>query len=62
MGIVMILLGIVIFLIGFLTPINDFYTLPIALIFIVFGFIRLINRKNDFFFVPTNANVYRIAC
>lgn len=44
MGTGLIILGIIIFLLGFLTPLNDLYTLPISIVFIVFG-INIVMRK-----------------
>ncbi len=45
MGIGLIISAIIIFFFGYLTPINDLYTLPISLIIIVFGATRVSKRR-----------------
>lgn len=41
----LILIGIVIFLLGVLTPISDLITVPISIIVIVFGIYRIVKRN-----------------
>jgi hypothetical protein len=45
MSIGLIIFGLIIFLFGLFTPVSDFYTLPISMIFIVIGIIRLIKNQ-----------------
>jgi hypothetical protein len=45
MSICLIIFGLIIFLFGFVTPVSDFYTLPISMIVIVIGIIRLIKNQ-----------------
>lgn len=45
MGKGLIILGVLIFLFGFLTPVNDFITLPISILVLVIGINRLLKRK-----------------
>jgi uncharacterized membrane protein YhaH (DUF805 family) len=45
MSICLIIFGLIIFLFGFVTPVSDFYTLPISVIVIVIGIIRLIKNQ-----------------
>ncbi len=41
----LIIIGIIIFLLGFLTPIGNYITLPISIIVIVYGINRILKRK-----------------
>ncbi len=46
LAIVWIILGIILFLIGFLTPISSLFTLPISIALVVWGiFLAVKNRK-----------------
>lgn len=45
MAISLILLGIIIFLFGILTPVSDAITLPISIVFIGLGIRRLLMHK-----------------
>lgn len=45
MGIGVIILGIIIFLFGLLTPVSNFITIPISIIAIWFGIKSLIKMK-----------------
>lgn len=45
LAISMIVLGIIIFLLGILTPVNDLFTMPVSIILIVFGIVRLLKKK-----------------
>ncbi|MRH43476.1 hypothetical protein GH741_12385 [Aquibacillus halophilus] len=45
MAILLILLAFLLFLVGMLTPINSFYTLPISFVFLIFGIAILLKRK-----------------
>ncbi|WP_281243031.1 hypothetical protein [Anaerobacillus alkalilacustris] len=44
MGIGLIVLGVITFFLGALTPINLMYTLPTSIIMIVFGIMRLVKK------------------
>jgi hypothetical protein len=41
-----IIAGILLFLVGFLTPVSTLYTLPISLPLIILGITRLLKREN----------------
>jgi tetrahydromethanopterin S-methyltransferase subunit E len=47
MAVGLIIFGLIIFLFGFVTPVSDLYTLPISIIVIVIGIIRLIKNRNN---------------
>jgi hypothetical protein len=45
MALSLIIFGLIIFLFGFVTPVSDFYTLPVSIIVIIIGIISLIKKQ-----------------
>lgn len=45
MAIGLILLSILLFIVGILTPLNDLYTIPISIILVIVGIKRLVKKR-----------------
>ncbi|MGR3763058.1 hypothetical protein [Rossellomorea sp. NS-SX7] len=42
----LIIAAIILFLLGYLTPVSALYTLPVSLLFLVYGIVRIVKKEN----------------
>lgn len=43
---VLIIAAIIFFLLGYLTPVSALYTLPVSLVLLLYGIIRIMKKEN----------------